>query len=452
MAFSFTLGYIEKELQNNKKVPIIWNSKLVQNPHMLILGMSGTGKSHFIKNVISQISSQSAGNVRFHILDVHGDLIVANESVQKFSAATECGFNPFVLNTDIHSGGIKNCIKEFIGLVELGGKLGTTQQAVLRQLLLDVFSARGFFLNDPESWFSGCNTQKEIDIKAKLSENRQKNYKEYPTLEDVLKYAKYKQRAMDLGTSNKTIALLDEINKLSSQINTQLKKSNKTSDMDDKDKIDVKIASLKEKCINSFTEYLDGIETGRELDDWKKYDNSDTLTSLIQRLENLAASGIFRNKEPEFDNNKSAWRYEIKSLSNEEKRMFVDFLLQRIYRKRVDGGLKDEVCEFIILDEAAMFFKKESEHIINVIATQARKFGLGLICATQHIGHASDDFLSSVACKCLFTLAENTWDTSAKKLNLKVDILRWVKPRTNVLVKLQLSGEMTKPFAFCRTP
>lgn len=454
MAIEIVLGYDERELKKNNKVPIVWNSATVQNPHVLALGGSGSGKSHFIKRFVNQIiheNKKNNDNKRVHIFDVHGDLNVSDESVEKFSAATECGFNPFVINTDIHSGGIRNCIKDFIALLELGGKLGTTQQAVLRQLLLDVFASRGFFMTDPESWHQGCN-EKEAMARAKLPEARQKTYKEYPTLDDVVRFTKYKQRSMELGTSNKTIALLDEINKLSRQMNTQIKKSNKAIGGDDKDKIDVKIATLKEKCINSFTDYLEGIETGKELDDWKKYDNVDTLTSLIQRLENLASSGIFRNVLPNFDDSKTVWRYEISSLSDDEKRMFVNFVLQKIYRKRVDEGLKDEVCEVIVLDEAAMFFKKEREHIINVIATQARKFGLGLLCATQDLGHVSSDFLQNVACKCVFALSETTWKDAAKSLLINADVLKFVKPRYNVLVKLQLSGEVPKPFVFCRTP
>lgn len=451
MAVQIVLGYdVNESKKTNTNVPLVWDSSKVQNPHILVLGGSGSGKSHFIKRFVGQIGG-SQKSIRFHIFDVHGDLNVPNESVQKFSAATEWGFNPFIINTDIHSGGIRNCIKEFIALLELGGKLGTTQQAVLRQLLLDVFASRGFFMNDPESWKSGCN-EKEAMQRAKLPDSRQKTYKEYPTLEDIVRYAKYKQRAMDLGTSNKTIALLDEINKLSNQINTQVKKYNKTGNGDDRDKIDARLKTLKDKCIASFEEYLEGIETGKELDDWKKYDNADTLTSLIQRLENLMSSGIFRNVEPQFDENQPVWRYEISSLSDDEKRMFVNFVLKRLYRKRVDGGIKDEVCEFIILDEAAMFFKKEREHIINVIATQARKFGLGLVCATQDMGHVSEDFLNNVACKCVFALSESTWKNASNALLIKPDILKYVRPRYNVLVKLQLSGDMVKPFAFCKTP
>lgn len=446
------LGYNAYKWKSGVKQPVVWDSATIQNPHMLILGQSGSGKSHSIKSIINQISQQNKG-VRFHVIDVHGDLQINNESVQLFSSATNTGFNPFVLNPNPHSGGIRVCIQSFIDLLSIGRELGSKQQAVLRQILLDVFAARGFYYSDNSTWFSGVNTDKEKEAFAKLNENRKATYKEYPTLDDVIRYAKYKQRAMELGTSNKTISLLDEVNKLSKNIYNQTKKGLKNHDAEEKSKLDLSVANLKEKCINSFTEYLDGIETGRELEEWKKYDNADTLNSIIERLENLSASGIFKNNEPNFDTNKPVWRYDIHYLSSDnEKRMFVNFLLNRIYRNRVDNGERKEVVEFIVLDEGAMFFNKERGHIINIIATQARKFGLGLICATQNVNHASEDFISSVATKCIFALSEITWATSMKKLNIPQDYLKSLKPRTNVLVKMQVVNEVSKQYEICVAP
>ena len=132
--------------------------------------------------------------------------------------------------------------------------------------------------------------------------------------------------------------------------------------------------------------------------------------------------------------------------------MFVNFLLNRIYRNRVDNGERKEVVEFIVLDEGAMFFNKERGHIINIIATQARKFGLGLICATQNVNHASEDFISSVATKLIFALLEITWATSMKKLNIPQDYLKSLRPRTNVLVKMQVVNEVSKQYEICLAP
>jgi hypothetical protein len=77
--------------------------------------------------------------------------------------------------------------------------------------------------------------------------------------------------------------------------------------------------------------------------------------------------------------------------------MFVEFKLQEIFssalergpvRREEEGLLRD----IMIIDEAHLFFRDDENNILNTIAKEGRKFGLGLICASQSPTHFSEDF------------------------------------------------------------
>lgn len=46
----------------------------------------------------------------------------------------------------------------------------------------------------------------------------------------------------------------------------------------------------------------------------------------------------------------------------------------------------------------------KADNIINIISKEARKFGLGLICASQSPTHFSEDFISNVGTKIILGL------------------------------------------------
>ncbi|SKA74331.1 hypothetical protein SAMN02745130_01375 [Thiothrix eikelboomii] len=105
----------------------------------------------------------------------------------------------------------------------------------------------------------------------------------------------------------------------------------------------------------------------------------------MQRLDLLNAAGIFRANPPPFTDSKVRV-HQIKSLSNEQQVMFVKLRLQAIFDqcKRLGTTASGtELRHVVFLDEGHKYFSKEPDDIINVIAKEARKFGLGLWCASQ---------------------------------------------------------------------
>lgn len=429
-------------VRKGENVPVIWDSKKVINAHMLLVGKSGTGKTFTLKKIIDQLKSQSNNNIRIRIIDVHGDIDIEGCSSVKFSESSPYGFNPLAINPDPDFGGVRKRIQSFLSaLNKTARKLGPKQESVLRNILLDLYAANGFFEKDPDSWSIFDKNGNRLLHKG--------NPKKFPTLEDALRYANFKHKAMFLGTSNKAVLSLEEVNKKAKQIYLKQKNLHKAHSHEEMEQTKAELKNVGDVAIEAFSNYIQNIETGMELTDLIKYDSIDTIKSVVDRLGNLVSSGIFKNKEPEFNPTSSIWRYDIKALTNlDEKKLFVYFLLEEIFGKRVQAGQQSDVVEMVFLDEANLFFTDEADNIINIISKEARKFGLGLCCASQSPTHFSEDFISNVGTKIILGLDQMFWDGSVRKLKVEQQALEWIVPHQKMVVQINNKAELKNRFVW----
>src|SRR5690606_14498945 len=97
------------------QTPLIWDSSQTINPHAIVLGDSGVGKSYTLRNMAHDIAQD--GRTRVHIIDVAGDLGVAGASSVKFSESTDFGFNPLEINPDPDFGGVRKRIQSFLAAI-----------------------------------------------------------------------------------------------------------------------------------------------------------------------------------------------------------------------------------------------------------------------------------------------------------------------------------------------
>lgn len=425
-------------VKKGETVPVIWDSKRVINAHMAIFGKSGTGKTYTLRNFISQI--QKSGKVLARIIDVHGDIDIDGASSVQFSESSSYGFNPLAINPDHNFGGVRKRIQSFISIInKTSRKLGTKQEPVLRNILLDLYAANGFYEKDPKTWTIYDENGNRLTHNGRP--------KKFPTLEDAYKFANFKHKAMFLGTSNKAILYLEELNKKSKQLFLKQKNKHKAISQEDVEKIKAEIHTLGENSTTAFSNYIQSIENGMELTDLIKYDSIETIKSIVDRLDTLLATGIFKNQEPEFDSHSNIWRYDIKALTHkDEKLMFVYFLLEEIFLRRVEKGQKDDVVEMIFLDEANLFFTDESDNIINIIAKESRKFGLGLCCASQSPTHFSEDFMSTVGTKVILGIDPLFWNGSVQKLKIEQAALEWIVPHQKMVVQISNKAELKNRF------
>lgn len=427
-------------VNKGERRPVTWDSKRVINGHMLLVGKSGTGKTYTLREIINQLKKQSNGKIRIRIIDVHGDIDIEGSSTIKFSESSPYGFNPLAVNPDPDFGGVRKRIQTFIStLNKTSRQLGPKQESVLRNILLDLYAANGFYEKDAQTW--GL-----FDKNGNRLLHNGKN-KKFPTLDDAYRYGNFKHKAMFLGTSNKAVLNLEEVNKRAKQIYIKQKNLHKASSNEEIEQLKAEFKKTSEAAVDSYAKYIESIESGMELTDLIKYDSIDSMKSIVDRIGNLVSSGIFKNNEPEFDPKAMIWRYDIKALTNlDEKKLFVYFLLEEIFAKRVESGMQDDVVEMIFLDEANLFFNDEEDNIINIISKEARKFGLALCCASQSPTHFSEDFISNVGTKIILGLDQMFWDGSVRKLKIEQQALEWIVPHQKMVVQINNKAELRNRF------
>ncbi len=428
---------VKDERGNEVQKQIIFDTSKIINPHMLIMGTSGTGKTYNLRKMIKQIQQQDS-SIRVHVLDPHGDIEIDGASYVKFSESTDYGFNPLLINPDEDFGGVRKRIQTFLkALNDTSRKLGTKQEAVLRNILIDVYAANGFLEKNPKTW--------------KLNDGIQRKHeKRNPTLEDVSRFATFKLNSIFLGTNNKAMACFEKLNKTVLRKTSMNKSYARAYTEAEKTEIEEKIKELSKECIDLYTESINNLKTGAEFSDLMKYDSKDVLKSVCERIENLTAIGIFKSTPPPFDNKNNIWRYDIKALSMDEKKLFVNFLLEDIFMKSKARGVQSGIKEMIVLDEAHIFFNDDPENIINIIAKEARKFGLSLVCASQSPEHFSSDFIGSVGTKLILGLDQTVWDITERKLKINKKALEYITPQKNMLIQIKNKGELRNSFLFCK--
>lgn len=435
-----TFGLNNFQLRKEKqRSPLVWDSSQCINGHLQISGMSGSGKSHQLKKLIQ---SAARSGIEVDVFDIHGDLHTPGVSSEVIvSEATKYGHNLLSINPDPHSGGVRKKINWVIELINsTSRKLGTKQEAALRHLLRDVFWLNGCYEDDPSSW-----RKKEItdDIRREIMKSKDYAAKKayYPTIDDLLSYCERKIIALYTGGDTAAVTALERVNKLAQSIHryTSGKKAL------DEDKTAEKLEKAKVEALDAYQRYLEKMQTGRELQDVLKYGSKDVLQSVLERLEFLNSSGIFRPNPPPFGDAKVRV-HNIKSLSEDEQKLYIFTRCEAILRSRKDVGIVSDVEHVIVVDEAHNFFSEEGDNILNLVSKEGRKFGVGLWCASQSPTHFSEDFLSSCGAILLLYIHPLFWDTVAKKMNIDRDGLKYLRPGEIGALKIQRKREFDARF------
>ncbi|WP_323025759.1 DUF5710 domain-containing protein [Castellaniella sp.] len=464
--------------------PIVWDSTKVVNGHCLIVGMSGAGKTHRLRDMIRQMQDTCCGKpLRIHVFDVHGDIDLDNASSVMFSEQTAYGMNPLRINPDPHFGGVRKRVQGFIATVNrVMRALGPKQEAALRNILYDVYTRYGFRSDDPDTWHIDENVAKLVSdgsdgrlyIDVPLAEKDDAKAlgaswdpgqrcwyiptdqysggitrwppktiaRVHPSISDALRMARYILQMSFLGTGVEAITQLEIANKAAAAYQRKRMEALRRGEKAFSDeKLEADLTKAKTKAIEAYSAYAEAIMTGNELTDVMKYDSTEVLKSVVDRLENLNAIGVFKAKQPPFDPNNQLWHYNIKALSMEERKLFVLFRLEELFAQAVQRGEQSDIVEVVVLDEAHIYADDDPENIINTIAKEARKFGMALICASQSPTHFPEDFISSVSTKIILGIDESYWRGSVSKMRVTEEALAWIKLRKSVLVQMKRSGE-----------
>lgn len=414
-----------------------WDLSRVVNGHMIVLGKSGVGKTTTLRRLIVQINKADPPP-RVHVFDVHGDIHIAEASSVQYSEANPHGLNPLRISPDPHFGGVRKRIQDFLATVNAARSLGSKQESVLRSLLLEVYAAEGFLADDPATW--------------RLPPREQGTARRHPTLDDVHGRATGKLKEFVTGGNTRSVQALDELVRKTRALQNHLLRLRKSGESAADDE---KLAKLKGDAISLYADFVGGLDTGDELDEILRYDNCDLLKSVVERLDNLRATGIFRDGRPPFDKDAPVWRYDLAALREAEKRMFVEFRLQELYGVHfAQGPMADpnSLRAVAVLDEAHLFHRADADSIVGTIAREGRKFGIGLILASQSPAHFADDFLANVGTKIVLGLDQMFWDAAVRKMKIGAGMLKDIRPHRTMAVHMSRLGDTRSGFELVRIP
>lgn len=499
---------IQFGVNSKTNLPVTWDSLTAINGHLQISGVTGMGKTHRIRALVKALVQSASGlkqALRFHVIDPHGDIDLPWASEVVFSEANPYGYNPLEVNPDPHYGGVRRAIQKFIAAIQKQSALGTKQEAVMRYLLEDLYAERGFKADDARTWViddprtvrelmkgredriyltvafdhierfksllkemasTGCRGgwDGEVGIKSWwigadyyagdfLMWEPKSIFKTAPNMDDVVRFTERKLKAQFCGTNSAAMALLTDVNQAARGYHRKvaaLSKRGAVMAEDEKTALIDGLAKSKNKAVDAYSSYLDAISTGRELDDLIRYNSTDVLTSVYERFQNLRAIGIYNPVPPPFDASAPVWRYIIKPLEIPVQRMFVDMLCARIFERAMQRGEQKDLVEVIVLDEGKRYATDDSDGILDKIANEARKFGLGLWIASQTPAHFSDDFLKATGTMIILGLASADNNMVARKLNLDAVLLEKIIPQQTALIQIKNKGKLTGEFQMVR--
>lgn len=413
--------------KSQNHLPVYWNSDTVINGHMILVGASGTGKTFRLRYIMNEMLKQNP-NAKFHVIDVHGDIQVPGSSVVRFSETTHYGLNPLKINPDPDFGGVRKRVRNFIStLKRTSNALGSKQEATLVNVLQDLYRANGFLIEDHRTW--------SLNVDPRRSK---RGAKRQPTIADLKRFTDYKLKQMILGAGSVAVGKLEQLQRKFRSLDRANTK-NMGGD-------DVALEGLKGECKDLYSEYIDSIETGREIDDLIKYNSRDVMQSVYERIVTLESSGIFKAEAPPFDEDKRIWNYDIRALNGDEQKMFVDVLLEDLFMEAKQRGERPFADTFIIIDEAHKFVSEDEEHIVNLIAKEARKFGIGLVLASQSLTHFPEDIIANTSTKIILGLDEMYHDSAARKLRVEAKRFGFIQPRKTALVQVKETGSLVNKY------
>lgn len=408
------------------QAPVEWRNSTALNGHMLLAGGSGAGKTHQLRRLIDSFAK---GRVRVHVIDVHGDIDVENAHTVRFSESTTFGLNPLEVSSDPDFGGPRKRALAFVATLRRLTQLGDRQRVALNRLIMDLFKSYGFEPSDPKTW--------GLDYDPR---NWAKSAKRFPTMSDLKTYTMRKLKTMKFGASTGTIVELDKLSREIAKFNrlrTDQAKGQATP---------LDLAKQRQKCVELFSAGLEKMESGTEIEDLLAWDSVEAVKGLYDRIEALEASGVFKGSRPDFPDDKPVRRYDISALNRDEQQMFVDTMLADLFFKAKQSGQTDGLVEIVIIDEAAIFIDEDPDHIINVVYREARKFGLGVVLASQSLTHMTESQISSASVKLILGVDELYHSKMEAKLGLPKGKLRFIRPRQTALVQIKSGGDMTNRF------
>ena len=417
-----------------------WDDSFTVNAHWILSGGSGSGKTYQLRRIVAASAAQGA---ILWIPDLHGDIECPGPGTRTvtFSARSTAAVNPLQLDDDPDSGGVRYRINAFERLLDsTSHALGARQRPVLRRLLEDLYSSRGFYANEPRSW--------RLDIDTRPADQR-RHPKSYPTLLDLRRFIDATHRRLRLGGDNRAMTELKTLVTDKRKLDRAVFEKTRTGNADNS-----AVDAAADKTIGSYTKAVQAIKedpNAYAIEELLRFNSADVVASIADRIDNLESSGVFTGLPLSFPDSVRVRRLHLAAIGNDEQRVLVETLLETIFRTARNRGVSARTRQFVVLDEAHRYFPKRAfpDAIIPRMFREGRKFGIGMILATQQLDDMPDSVLASAGCKIILGVADMHRESLRRRLSLPMlktpdgprNPLSLLQPKRTALASLLESGQ-----------
>ncbi len=438
------IGLNDTRWQAGVVEPIIQNTDALINGHMMLAGMSGTGKSYQIEQYLAACIRNK---VVVDVMDVAEELDFGgpHSRAVKYSAATRLGYNPLVVYTNEHSGGPVNQIHYVVDLIHKasGAPLGPRQIRALHNLIGDLYHLRGIYPDNPRSWHKREITERQWEeMKNAHDYGAMRDF--YPTLGDLEEYAERKVQQLKLGTTGQCVTALNRVMSSASKMQSINSRYGKAPPADQQ-KLADQLNREKEKAKDAYNSFIDMIETGREFTDAMKYTDSETLEGVLDRVRAIRSTGICNSNPPDFGD-ALVRVHGIKDLRDEFKNMHVYNRAEQFLRECIDAGKQPTLRRVFLVDEAHRYFTADRDNPLNRIANEGRKWGAALVMASPSPKHFSEEFFTNCGTIMLLGINDKFWPDAIRLMSITREDLVRTRPKEMLMLKMHVSGEQAPRF------
>jgi len=424
----FGLGWLPHA---NGQKKFIYDTDKVLNGHILLFGSTGSGKTHTMKGLAKSLAYAGQGELRCIVFDVHGDIEFDDEWVSTcvIREQSKFGLQPLEVRQGTVFGGVHKAIKRFVYAINRSStKLGVAQEALLKSLLYDLYWRNGFYPDDEKTWGLDYDPYR----------NR-KWPKKFPTFKDLIFFAKSRQKQLFTGSSEKTVRAMENYAKKSVSLMKKKIDSKYTEE-------DVEAAKM--SVLEAVEEFVNFPQDERLLDEYIKVQSKDTISSLINRLESIGTTGIFKENPAEFDPSKPIHRYDLRSLAVDEQKIFIELALSDIFLSGMARGTNSSLHTSIFIDEVKNYVQADDKQSMIVrMFNEARKFGIGMVLGSQNINHFPEDVITNAGVKLILGVDSTKSKAFSQKIGVAEEVLKSIEPQKSFLIEVKNKGEK---WEFCK--
>ena len=143
---------------------VFWNPRTTPNPHITLIGASGSGKTQTLKAIAYELTKL---NYNVIVIDFHGDQSLPGEKHYPLHMASPHGINPLTLNLDPEGGGPALQAIAVASTLKRSLQMGVNQEGFLLGVLRQCYLNRGITQDNQTTWLK--NPPSFADVEGELT-------------------------------------------------------------------------------------------------------------------------------------------------------------------------------------------------------------------------------------------------------------------------------------------